>query len=69
MAVKDSSGAVRFGRGTWNCKMSMSREHFGWKDVNVEILKELSTVEARDTGVHCLEESAGGMGPGDGNKA
>ena len=40
--------AVRFGRGTWICKMSTCWGQFGWKDVNVEVLKELSTVEVRE---------------------
>ena len=40
--------AVRFGRGTWIGKMSVCWGQFGWKDVNVEVLKELSDVEARE---------------------
>ena len=30
--------AVRFGRGTWICKMSTCRGQFGWKDVHVELV-------------------------------
>ena len=33
--------------------------------VNVEVLKELSTVEVRDARDHCLEDSTGGMRPGE----
>ena len=40
--------AVRFGRGTWIGKMSVCWGQFGWKDVNVEVLKELSDVEVRE---------------------
>ena len=39
--------AVRFGRGTW-IEMSMWWGQFGWKDVNVEVVKELLTVEVRE---------------------
>ena len=40
--------AVRFGRGTWIGKMSVCWGQFGWKDVNVEAIKELSDVEVRE---------------------
>ena len=40
--------AVRFGRGTWIGKMSVCWGQFGWKDVNMEVLKELSDVEVRE---------------------
>ena len=40
--------AVRFGRGTWFGKMSVCWGQFGWNDVNVEALKELSDVEVRE---------------------
>ena len=40
--------AVRFGRGTWIGTMSVCWGQFGWKDVNVEVLKELSDVEVRE---------------------
>ena len=40
--------AVRFGRGTWFGKMSVCWGQFGWKDVNVEALKELLDVEVRE---------------------
>ena len=40
--------AVRFGRGTWIGKMSVCWGQFGWKDDNVEVLKELSDVEVRE---------------------
>ena len=45
---------MRFGRGTWICKMSTCWGQFGLKDVNVDVLKEFSTVEVRET----LEASA-----------
>ena len=38
---------MRFGKGNWIGKMSMCWGQLGWKDVNVEILKKLSTVEVR----------------------
>ena len=40
--------AVRFGRGTWIGKMSTCWGQFGWKADNMEVLKELSTVEVRE---------------------
>ena len=40
--------AVRFGGGTWFGKMSVCWGQFGWKDVNVEVLKELLDVEVRE---------------------
>ena len=40
--------AVRFGRGTWIGKMNTCWGQFGWKADNMEVLKELSTVEVRE---------------------
>ena len=40
--------AVGFDRGTWIGKMSVCWGQFGWKDVNVEVLEELSDVEVRE---------------------
>ena len=38
---------MRFGRGIWIRKMSRCWGQFGWEDVNVEVLKELSDMEVR----------------------
>ena len=40
--------AVKFDRGTWIGKMNTCWEQFGWKDANVEVLKELLDVEVRE---------------------
>ena len=40
--------AVRLGRVTWIGKMGLCWGQFGWKDVSVEVLKELSAVEVRE---------------------
>ena len=40
--------ALKFGKGNWICKMSVCWGQFGWKDVNVEVLKELSTGELKE---------------------
>ena len=44
---------------------------FGWEAFNVEVLKDLivGCESDGDTGGHYLEESAEGMGPGDGDEA
>ena len=39
---------MRLGRGTWIGEMGMCWGQFGWKDVSVEVLKELLAVEVRE---------------------
>ena len=39
---------MRLGGGTWIGKMGMCWGRFGWKDVSVEVLKELSAVKVRE---------------------
>ena len=39
---------MRLDRGTWIGKIGMCWGQFGWKDVSVEVLKELSDMEVRE---------------------
>ena len=43
-----ATAAVRLDRGTWIGKIGMCWGQFGWKDVSVEVLKELSDMEVRE---------------------
>ena len=37
--------AVKFGRGSWLCKMSMCCKEFGWKDVSMEGVIEVGQMQ------------------------
>ena len=40
--------AVRFGRGSWLCKISMYCNEFGWQDISMKDVRGLSNTEVKE---------------------